>query len=176
MSAAGGAANSSAPGSGKTVSKFSPEERTGFLNLLTQFANGEKPLETVLNTLGPQRRGETAALAREELKRILERREEIEDILGLESGTLWTLEEEKLFEYGLFLHDGSTGDRFGQISTLMCGARSKEECKKRYMKLILDMCQIEMGSKNLTMVYYAPYSQPPMGQPPMPPPQGQWMS
>jgi len=138
--------------------KYSQEDRQSFLGSVNSYCNGEKTIDSVLNSLGQQRRGDTAMLARDELKRILEKREEIEDVLGLEQGTLWTIEEEKLFEYGLYVHDGSTPDRFGQIAILMCGSRTREECKKRYMKLVLDICQIEMGSKSLSVVYLVPFN------------------
>jgi hypothetical protein len=157
-------------------SRHSIEDKSNFFQAISMFANGEKPVEFVLNCLGQHRRGDTASLARDELKKILEKREEIEDILGLEAGTLWTLEEEKLFEYGLYLNDGSSQDRFGLISSLMCGTRSREECKRRYMKLVLDICQIEMGSKSLNVVYFAPYPAAQIPQPGMPPSQGPWMS
>ena len=154
-----------------TVKKPSAEDRQKFSQVLSQVAKGEKNVEQMLTVLGAARQpGETASLAREELKKILEKNEALEDILGLETGALWTMEEEKLFEYGLYLHDGSTPDRFGQISNVMCGARSREECRRRYMKLVLDVCQIEMGQKTLSVVYFAPYQmQPTMGS------QGPWM-
>ena len=155
-----------------SLKPFSNEERDRFYNSLFQFGNGEKPIESVLSCLGPSRhRGETAILAREELKRILEKREDIEDVLGLESGNLWTLEEEKLFEYGLYINDASTPDRFGAIANVMYGSKTRDECKKRYMKLILDICQIELGSKSLTMVYYSPAPYQQMNQASQP----QWM-
>jgi hypothetical protein len=136
---------------------FTAEDRDKFNQTLAKVMVGDGSIEALSNSLGASRQGETAALAREELKRILDRREEIDDLLELESGTLWSLDEEKLFEYGLYLHDGSTPDRFGQIASLMCNTRSREECKKRYQKLILDVCQIELGMKSLSVVYFAPY-------------------
>lgn len=135
-------------------------DREQFASAMQGYGAGMLSAEAVVNCLGPARRAETGALAREELRRILIRQENLDDLLGLNSGVLWTMEEEKIFEYGLFLYDPSTHDRFGMISSLMCGSRARDECKKRYMKLMMDMCQIELGVKSVQVAYQA--SPPPL--------------
>lgn len=145
-------------GTARAAPKFTPEDKQKFVAALTQYAGRQNSTDILLNCLGSNRQGEVAALAREELKKIIENNEELEDVLNLDSGTLWTMEEEKLFEYGLYLHDGSGPDRFGQISGLMCGTRSRDECRRRYMKLVWDVCQIEAGQKSVSVMYFSPYA------------------
>lgn len=129
------------------------QDHDQFMAAMGGFGSGALNAAAVVDCLGPNRRGEVAKLAREELKIIFERREPVDDLIGLYAGTPWTMEEEKSFEHALFMYDGSVHDRFGMISNVMCGTRSREDCKKRYMRLVMDICQIENGQKNITVTY-----------------------
>ncbi|KAK1440590.1 hypothetical protein QVD17_06419 [Tagetes erecta] len=61
------------------------------------------------------------------------------------SSSVWTPQENKLFERALAVYDRDTPDRWHKIARVV-GSKTAEEVKRHYQVLIEDLRRIELGN------------------------------
>lgn len=61
------------------------------------------------------------------------------------SSSIWTPQENKVFERALAVYDRDTPDRWQKIARVV-GGKTAEEVKRHYQVLIEDLRRIELGN------------------------------
>ncbi|KAF0906735.1 hypothetical protein E2562_012552 [Oryza meyeriana var. granulata] len=74
---------------------------------------------------------------------------------------VWTKQQNKQFERALAVYDTDTPDRWHNVARYMGGAKSAEEVRRHYERLVVDVERIEAGRVPFPLGYGAT---PPAGR------------